>query len=138
MTADALLLRSIVTSALAGFLGTYTFTNGQSVVALAVIANNGEIYPPEGTKVSGLEIVIYHPYLSPKPLLQGHKVKETWVIHLKQWQQGKGVQEALRAFLSSNLSDFITEEIAEVPADVRMGIPAGAQIKLFKFVILGA
>ncbi len=134
---DALQLRTIIESALDTFLGTYTFQQGQTTKAVSVIANNGEIEPPEGTKVEGLEVVIFLPEIAATTLLIGHKKRATWILHFKQWQQGKGVQDVLDSFLSVDLADFIVKSISEVPADIRLGIPAGAQIKLIKYSFLG-
>ncbi|MBD2570055.1 hypothetical protein [Anabaena lutea] len=134
---DALELREFVYISLASLLGIYKFTDGTQTPAIAVISGNGELYPPEGTQVTGLEVVIFTPTLAPAALLQGYKVKEQWVIHLKQWTVGMSVQLALDSLLSAELEGFVISQIVEIPADYRMGIPAGAQVKLDKFYFSG-
>lgn len=136
---DALILREHIFNTLISQLGTYTFIDEFGAVignapALALIEGNGELYPPDGTRIEGLEVVIFFPAYSPKPLIQGYKVRQEWIVHLKQWTVGEGVQAALDSLLSPGIPDFLINQINEVPADYKIGIPAGAQVKFNHFV----
>jgi hypothetical protein len=133
---DIRLLRSLVTPPLIPFLGKYTI-KGADYPAIVVVRPNGEVEPPIGTKVVGLETVIFYPELKPKALLNAYKVREDWILHLKQWEQGKGINEAIEALLEADLENFVIDEINQVPADYKMGIPLGAQIKIHSFAIIG-
>jgi hypothetical protein len=135
---DVLDLRESIFAALGSILGTYTFGNGSVTPALAVLSENGELFPPENTQVEGLEVVIFRPTLVPSSLLQGYKIREEWILHLKQWEVGNGVQVALDSLFEADLEGFVISQVNEVPDDYTMGIPAGAQVKLSKFSISGA
>jgi hypothetical protein len=78
-----LTLKAQVIDVLDTLLGTYTLPNGDIVPAIAV--DNGN-YPPQGTKVEGLEVVIV-PQLDTvfSPMIDGREWKLTSVIVLKQW-----------------------------------------------------
>jgi hypothetical protein len=135
---DTLDLRNMLLATLNYYLGTYTFGNGGVTPALIALSDDGELLLPENTKVEGLEVVIFPPTLSPSSLLQGYKVREEWILHLKQWEVGKGVKVALDSLFEAELGGFVIIQVNEVPADYKMGIPTGAQVKLSKFSITGA
>lgn len=82
---DAKLLRSQIQEVTTGLIGSYTLPGGQVVPALAVDTNGK--YPPSGTKVEGLEIVIV-PNISsnPRPGIGNSRIWEYISrIYLKQW-----------------------------------------------------
>lgn len=73
-------------------LGTYTFSNGQTDDAIAVAANN---YPPAGTLVTGLEVVIEFDYGQRiVPLTGGNLIHSSTQLHLKQWDIEQTTTEA--------------------------------------------
>jgi hypothetical protein len=57
---DILILRNDVFAILENLLGTYTFPDGSSTKAIACLPDpdKGWNYPENGTKTSGLEVVI--------------------------------------------------------------------------------
>jgi len=135
---DTIELREKIFTALTDVLGTYTFGNGGTTPALVVLSDNGELFPPENTQVEGLEVIIFSPNIKPDALLQGYKIREEWILHLKQWEVGEDVQAALDSLFEAELEGFVITQVNYVPADYRMGIPLGAQVKLSRFLISGS
>lgn len=136
MTSGTLELRAIVSTSLEPLLGQYKFSNGETVPAISVTKDNGEIYPPEGTKIIGLEVVIQTPTLNPTPMLQGYKVKREWTVYLKQWEKGKDLEKALEKLLSAELDDFIIDKTIHIPANYQLGVPLGTTIRIHRYALL--
>lgn len=130
---NALQLRQTIEDAIADLIGTYTFTTGQSTPATAVL-RGGEQFPPPGTVVEGLEVVIFYPELTPGDLLGGYVVENQWTIHLKQWDESKTTNEAFRGILSAigNVKSSI-----KVPANKERNIPEMVRIVLHDFESIG-
>lgn len=96
MTITALTLRSHLTSILTTHIGTYTFQSGATSDAIAVLPDNqhGYSYPPPGTNVVGIEVVIIRPTPTTSLRLTGYASRKTWEIHLKQWDRSKNLVQA--------------------------------------------
>lgn len=101
MTITAQSLRSHLSEILQGKIGTYNFTTGASTMALAVLPDSisGYSYPPTGTKVSGIEVVIIRPTPTTALRLTGYASRLTWEIHLKQWDRSKNLVQATEALI---------------------------------------
>jgi hypothetical protein len=107
---NVLELRQKLTNILDDLLGEYTFVNGRCVKAIAVVPDSvyGYDYPPTGTKVTGLEMVIWaEAKLDTYPIIQGtHVVNSTQVV-LKQWDDKKTTVEATNRLISCLGNDKI-------------------------------
>ena len=102
MTITAQSLRSHLSEILQGQFGTYNFTTGASTMALAVLpdSSSGYSYPPPGTKMSGLEVVIIRPAPTTSMRLTGYASRKTWEIHLKQWDKSKNLVQATEVLIA--------------------------------------
>jgi hypothetical protein len=105
-------------------LGTYRLANGAEMPAIAVLGANQRL--PEGTTVTGIEVVIQSmPTLSPEWLLgYGYRNRPTWRIYVVQWGMGdlQGMAERVIALLpgagaSSLVSGTAVGGMAKVPGD---------------------
>jgi hypothetical protein len=80
-----LILKQQIIEILGDSLGKYTLANGQIVSAIAV----GNNYPPQGTKVTGLEVVIIPDTgLEVNPIMNGGRWDNESTVILKQWGEG--------------------------------------------------
>lgn len=98
---DLLVLRATIAQSLSSLIGTYTFDGGYTDAAISVEglgADNGEdSYPPTGTKVTGLEVVITPGEELPIiDILEGYIQRFRTTITLKQWDRGQN--KTLKAF----------------------------------------
>lgn len=87
---------------LGNLLGSYTLPSGVVEKAIAVnpsIAN--QVYPPDGTNVSGLECQIYLPFTEANSLIDSVAVKDTWSIYLKQWDLDKTTLQGMICILKN-------------------------------------
>lgn len=83
---EIIALKQRIIEELDGIIGTYTLLNGQTIPAIAVDQGN---YPPQGTQVSGLEVVILPQADNAiSPLLGGRMWEITSMVILKQWGEG--------------------------------------------------
>jgi hypothetical protein len=85
---DILALRSRIETQLTGLIGTYTFANGEQVPALTIDdgADSGN-NPPEGTGVSGLEVILQiNAGYKLNGLIGGNLIYSQVAISLKQWE----------------------------------------------------
>lgn len=83
---------------LGDLLGSYTLPSGIIEKAIAInpsIAN--QVYPPDGTTVTGLECQIYLPNNEIKSIINGVAVQDVWSIYLKQWDIDKSTLEGMIA-----------------------------------------
>lgn len=81
---DAKELRDRLKVVLNGYLGTYRFPNGQETEAIAIDYN--ATYPPPGTVIEGLEVVIVpRSSLGISGLIGGKSVTYQADVILKQW-----------------------------------------------------
>jgi hypothetical protein len=84
---NILALRSRIETILTGLIGTYTFANGEQVPALTIDdgADSGN-NPPEGTGVSGLEVILQiNAGYKLNGLIGGNLIYSQVAIDLKQW-----------------------------------------------------
>ncbi|HLO87633.1 MAG TPA: hypothetical protein VK203_21870 [Nostocaceae cyanobacterium] len=91
---ELLKLRNEIAQVLAGEIGTYTFHDGSTAQAIALLGLGTEVnreYPPPGTTVTnGLEVVIYTAnQIDIKPSLDGFTQNIVSGILLKQYNPGK-------------------------------------------------
>lgn len=81
---DAKELRDRLKVVLEGFIGTYRFPNGQETQAIAIDYNS--TYPPPGTVIEGLEVVIIpRSSLGISGLIGGKLATYQADVILKQW-----------------------------------------------------
>ena len=82
-------LRQAILEALASVIGTYHFPRGGSAKALSILPDPdyGYDYPPSGTRIEGLEVVVLPATdASAVPMLRGKRRWQTSTqIFLKQW-----------------------------------------------------
>lgn len=91
-------LREIILQSLAGQIGTYAFSTGQTVLALRI--DDGSDPYPEQPRVSGLEVVIRPSLEVPiSLLLGGYQQQFGGEIVLKQWSDALTTLPALEALL---------------------------------------
>lgn len=121
---DILILRNDVFAILKGLLGTYTFpNNGGTAPSIACLPDpdKGWNYPENGTKISGLEVVIKQPYPEVQGNLGGDRTNTyAWEIHLKQWDTNKSLVEVI-GLLSGDLpSCYLIERVSPMPATEKL------------------
>ena len=126
-------LRSLLEETLTGLLGTYTFANRRKASAIAVIQSY-EVYPPPGTDIQGLEVIIYCPTGTPQATLNGYRVENNWSIHLKAWDK-KSLQPALHRLLA--LDQLHIKQTIPIAANEILGIPEMMTLTINEFVRVG-
>ncbi|WP_445634511.1 DUF3168 domain-containing protein [Nostoc sp. DSM 114161] len=116
---EALTLRNDILAILANKLGTYTFpNNGGTTKAIACLPDpdKGWNYPENGTKVSGLEVVIKQPYPDVESNLGGDRTfVNSWEIHLKQWDTNQSLVEIIGLLSGELPSDYLIERVSPMP-----------------------
>ncbi|MEH2201220.1 hypothetical protein [Nostoc sp.] len=126
---NALILRNDVFAVIKDLLGTYTFpdayggklrTTSPSIACLPD-PDKGWNYPENGTKVSGLEVVIKQPYPDVSANIGGDRTFiNSWEIHLKQWDTNQSLLEAI-GLLSSELPDYyLIERVSSMPSSDKL------------------
>lgn len=81
---DAVKLRDKLKVVLGGLIGTYRFTNGETTAAIAIDYN--ATYPPPGTVIEGLEVVVIpKSSLGISGLIGGKLATYQADVILKQW-----------------------------------------------------
>lgn len=127
---EPLILRNDIITLLGNLLGTYTFPdNGGTDHAIAILpdADAGWNYPPSGTKIAGVEVVIVRPYPDASQLLGGDRMKTyTWSLTLKQWDSRGDLLDATES-LVNGLDYFISKSI---PAPSSAGLGSLEQVKI--------
>lgn len=91
--------------------------------AIAILPDSeyGWQYPPNGTKATGLEVLIKLPYAEVEPLIGGDRTKTyTYEIHIKQWDDRKTVREALDKLTSELPNIYLIERVAIIPASEKL------------------
>ena len=130
---EAINLRNDILAILANRLGTYTFpSNGGTASAIACLPDpdKGWNYPENGTKISGLEVVIKQSYPGVSANIGGDRTfAQSWEIHLKQWDTNKSLIEVI-GLLSGDLpADYLIERVSTMPANDKLLIVE--QCKIF-------
>lgn len=116
---NAIELRSQIELALSGMIGSYRLPNGMVTPAIAVLKSY-DVYPPEGTKITGLEVVIMYPTALPTATFEGYKVERNWTVYLKQWDRQGSLIDVVRSFFS--IPSFV-KKLIFVPPSESLGIP---------------
>lgn len=121
---DALILRNDILAILANKLGTYTFPNNSGIAqAIACLPDpdKGWNYPENGTKTSGLEIVIKQPYPDMQSNIGGDRTSmSTWEIHLKQWDTNQSLVEVI-GLLSGDLPGYyLIDRVSTMPSNDKL------------------
>jgi hypothetical protein len=119
---DPLILKDDVFAKLKTLIGTYTFPGGDTGYAIAILPDpdSGWLYPEQGTKVTGLEVVIKQPYPEVSPNIGGDRTNSyTWEIHLKQWDTTQTTREALE-ILTSELPQYRIERVSIMQANDKL------------------
>lgn len=112
-------LKSDLIAILNDLLGEYTFPDGGTDAAICCVPDPdvGWNYPPQGTKVTGLEVAIKNPYPDHKSLIGGDRLQSyEWEIHLKQWDTNASLQEAISR-LKNLPSQYLIERTSAMPAN---------------------
>jgi hypothetical protein len=123
-------LRSQLLTLLKPYLGKYSF--GTDAFAVLPDPDLGYDYPPSGTKVEGLEVILQLPYPQFMPLMGNNGVTRKWQILLKQWDSSKNLIEALEAIVKANFDLFIGK-IVVVPPNEALGTIEQARIELLDY-----
>lgn len=129
---DAKWLRSQIEQGLGKLIGVYTLPNNRKVKAIAVLKSY-ETYPPDGTQIEGLEIVIFYPVPLVQAMLCDYRIENEWTIHLKQWDKAKHLHEASRQILKVLGDEVVVKQTLFTPPMESMGLPEMLQIKLSTF-----
>ncbi|HYX18331.1 MAG TPA: hypothetical protein VE944_28990 [Nostoc sp.] len=120
---NALILRNDVFAVIKDLLGTYTFPDRTTAQAIACLPDpdKGWNYPENGTKVSGLEVVIKQPYPEVSANIGGDRTfTNSWEIHLKQWDTNQSLVEVI-GLLSGDLpADYLIERVSTMPATEKL------------------
>lgn len=115
---DPLTLKDDIFAIVSPYLGTYTFPDSDTGAAIAIIPDPdyGWNYPENGTKVTGLEVVIKQPYPDVSPNIGGDRTKEyVWEIHLKQWDTNKDLRSVIDSLTSELSADYLIERVSYMP-----------------------
>lgn len=120
---DILILRNDVLAILANKLGDYRFPDGTTDKAIACLPDpdKGWNYPENGTKVSGLEVVIKQPYPDVSANIGGDRTfTNLWEIHLKQWDTNQSLVEVIN-LLGCELPDYyLMKRVSPMPASEKL------------------
>lgn len=114
---DPLTLKDDIFAIVSPYLGTYTFPDTDTGSAITIVPDPdyGWNYPEQGTKVSGLEVVIKQPYPDVSPNLGGDRTKEyVWEVHLKQWDTSKDLRTVIE-LLTNSLSGYLVARVSYMP-----------------------
>ena len=120
---EAIILRADVLAILVDLVGTYTFGDRSTSPALACLPDpeKGWNYPENGTKVSGLEVVIKQPYPDVLANIGGDRTfTNTWEIHLKQWDTNKSLVEVINKLSTELPAQYFIERVSPMPASDKL------------------
>lgn len=125
---DLIALRQVIQDTLsaAGLLGLYIFPDDTSDAAIAVVGlgsdQGEESYPPTGTRISGLEVVIIPgEEIPPQDTLDGYIQFFRTAIVLKQWDTG--INRTLPAYqlLQQQFGNIYTGSVTRILPQERLG-----------------
>ena len=122
---NPLALQTDIIAIIGDSLGQYFLPGLSGTVkqAIAILPDSeyGWQYPPNGTKATGLEVLIKLPYAEVEPLIGGDRTKTyTYEIHIKQWDDRKTVREALDKLTSELPNIYLIERVAIIPASEKL------------------
>lgn len=115
---DPIILRTDILTILKDLLGNYTFPDGTKTQAIATLPDpdKGWNYPENGTKVSGLEVVIKQPYPDVESNIGGDRTfSNSWEIHLKQWDTNSSLRDVVNKLTSELPADYLIERVSYMP-----------------------
>lgn len=93
---DVVTLRSQIATALADYIGQYTFVNGSTGDAIAVRREGEGIFP--GTRVTGLEVIISaEPNFTPISAYRDQPAQPSYSVFLIGWPNGDPVADTATA-----------------------------------------
>lgn len=126
-------LRSQVLTLLTGLIGTYSYSNGDTAPALAVLPdpNKGWNYPLSDCVTTGIEVVITQPYPSVTPAYGGKVKPLRWDITLKQWNGDGSLLEAVAALIDG--LDYLLSPLRLVPPNPNLGIIEQASFQILEW-----
>lgn len=116
-------------------LGIYLFSNGVSSQAIAILPDQicGYDYPPHGTTVSGIEVVIMRPYAKLSPRIGGKDYLKyyAWDIYLKSWDSNGDLTIAVETAINGCIDKgYSLSDPIYVPPSTELGILASASFKI--------
>ncbi|MBN3875193.1 hypothetical protein [Nostoc sp. JL23] len=120
---DILILRNDVLLILESLLGTYTFPDRSTSPAIACLPDpeKGWNYPENGTKTSGLEVVIKRPYPDVEANIGGDRTfTNTWEIHLKQWDTNASLVDVINKLSAELPAQYFIERVSPMPASDKL------------------
>lgn len=136
---DLLILKEDVFVKLKSLIGQYTFPEGGTGYAIAILPDpdSGWLYPGHGTKVTGLEVVIKEPYPEVSSNIGGDRTKSyDWEIHLKQWDTTKTIKEAIQLLVNELPSVYRIERISLMPASNKLLTVEQCKIYIKEWVLI--
>ena len=135
-------LRDDLLGILESLIGTYTFSNGSIVPAIAVLpdSSRGYDYPEYGTRTSGIEVVIEKPYgeIQSVAIGGGVAVRYEWMICLKQWDNNASLFEASQALLDQLPCKYLVSKVVRIPENNRLDSIEQYKIMLKDWCLAGA
>lgn len=120
---DILILRNDVLVIVENLLGTYTFPDRSTSPAIACLPDpdKGWNYPENGTKVSGLEVVIKQPYPDVSANIGGDRTfTNSWEIHLKQWDTQGSLVEVINKLSTELPAQYLIERVSPMTASDKL------------------
>ena len=139
---DPLVLRTLVSGLLTDAIGTYSLdtdagTVTQSAIAVLPDLDVGYNYPPSGTTVTGLEVVIYKPTADYVPIMGGKMQPATWEVRLKQWDTNASLTDLMNALVPQLASALIYCRFLKpgsIPPNPQKGIVEQGVIKFTEYL----
>lgn len=137
---EALTLRTQVAELLNTQIGSYSL-EGITAVAIAVLPDPdvGYNYPPAGTVVSGLEVVIMQPVNDYVGMMGGGMAPATWEIRLKQHDGDRNlvaIANSLVPALANLLSYARMGQPIMIPPNAAKGIVEQVVIRATEYIAL--
>lgn len=99
-------------------------------------SSGDEMFPPSGTDVEGMEVVLFYPIEIPMQLLDGYRVELEWTVHLKLWDRSKSFYRVMNRLFEMNSLNI--KQVLPIPPDKRLGIPEMRQILISSFLRIGS
>jgi hypothetical protein len=123
MGIEAIILRADVLAILVDLLGTYTFPDRTTAPSIACLPDPGKgwNYPENGTKTSGLEVVIKQPYPDVSANIGGDRTfSNTWEIHLKQWDTNASLLEVINKLTNELPAQYFVDRVCPMPSSDKL------------------
>lgn len=126
-------LRSSLINLLSGILGTYKFPDRTTDSAISILPHktHGWNFPPSGTEVSGIEIIIVRPPPAIKELLGGRQKKYEWALTLKQWDGKGNLLEAIEKITDG--LDYLLTSPRLIPPNPALGSLESAKLEIIEY-----